>query len=73
MEKVLDISFTIITSDPTCLQQVAQDHAEQIAKLKQAKEEAEAKQIALQKEMNAEMERLKTQFIFKVRLAHIGK
>ncbi|KAJ7217952.1 hypothetical protein GGX14DRAFT_598835 [Mycena pura] len=47
------------------MEKVAQDHAEQIAKLKQAKEEAEAKQIALQKEMNAEMERLKTQFIFK--------
>ncbi|KAJ6594001.1 hypothetical protein B0H19DRAFT_45348 [Mycena capillaripes] len=36
-----------------------------VAKLKLAKEESEAKQIALQKEMKAEMERLKTQFIFK--------
>jgi hypothetical protein len=38
----------------------------QVATLKLAKEESEAKQIALQKEMKAEMERLKTQFIFKV-------
>jgi len=46
-------------------EKVAQDHATQVAKLKLAKEESEAKQIALQKEMKAEMERLKTQFIFK--------
>ncbi|KAJ7045616.1 hypothetical protein C8F04DRAFT_1249010 [Mycena alexandri] len=43
----------------------AQDHATQVAKLKVAKEESEARQIALQKEMKVEMERLKTQFIFK--------
>ncbi|KAJ7680427.1 hypothetical protein DFH06DRAFT_1315198 [Mycena polygramma] len=49
----------------TGLEKAAQDHATQVAKLKLAKEESEAKQIALQKEMKAEMERLKTQFIFK--------
>jgi hypothetical protein len=47
------------------LEQVAQEHATQVANLKLAKEESEAKQLALQKEMKAEMERLKTQFIFK--------
>ncbi|KAJ7178430.1 hypothetical protein C8R43DRAFT_1117814 [Mycena crocata] len=46
-------------------EKVAQEHASQVAKLRLAKEESEAKQIALQKEMKAEMERLKTQFIFK--------
>ncbi|KAJ7076398.1 hypothetical protein B0H15DRAFT_805678 [Mycena belliarum] len=47
------------------MEKVAQDHATQVSNLKLAKEESEAKQIALQKEMKAEMERLKTQFIFK--------
>ncbi|KAJ6587023.1 hypothetical protein DFH09DRAFT_1142331 [Mycena vulgaris] len=47
------------------IEKVAQDHATQVANLKLAKEESEAKQMALQKEMKAEMERLKTQFIFK--------
>nr|GAT56788.1 predicted protein [Mycena chlorophos] len=35
------------------------EHSQQIEKLKKAKEESEAKQIAIQKEMTAEMERLK--------------
>ncbi|KAJ7703096.1 hypothetical protein B0H17DRAFT_86726 [Mycena rosella] len=47
------------------IEKVAQDHATQVAKLKLAKEESEARQIALQKEMKTEMERLKTQFVFK--------
>ncbi|KAJ6625538.1 hypothetical protein B0H10DRAFT_616844 [Mycena sp. CBHHK59/15] len=47
------------------IEKVAEDHAVQVAKLKLAKEETDAKQVALQKEMKAEMERLKTQFIFK--------
>ncbi|KAF7376232.1 hypothetical protein MSAN_00038400 [Mycena sanguinolenta] len=44
---------------------VAQDHATQVAQLKHAKEESEAKYMALQKETKAEIERIKTQFIFK--------
>ncbi|KAJ7287429.1 hypothetical protein C8J57DRAFT_1460761 [Mycena rebaudengoi] len=47
------------------IEKAAQDHAAQIEKLKLAKEEADAKQAAMQKEMKAEMERLKTQYIFK--------
>ncbi|KAK7005601.1 hypothetical protein R3P38DRAFT_2556549 [Favolaschia claudopus] len=46
-------------------EKVAQEHATQVAQLKLAKEESEARQIAMQKELKAEMERLKTQFIFK--------
>jgi hypothetical protein len=46
--------------------QTAQDHAAQVARLKAAKEEADAKQLQLQKEMKEEMERLRTQFTFKV-------
>jgi hypothetical protein len=44
----------------------AQDHAAQVAKLKAAKDEADARQAQLQKEMKEEMERLRTQFMFKV-------
>jgi hypothetical protein len=46
--------------------QTAQDHAAQLAKLKSIKDETDARQIQMQKEMKEEVERLKTQFIFKV-------
>ncbi|GLB37514.1 hypothetical protein LshimejAT787_0405650 [Lyophyllum shimeji] len=46
-------------------EKVAQEHAAQLAKLKAAREEAEAKQVRMQKEMRDEVERLKTQFLFK--------
>ncbi|KAF8070536.1 hypothetical protein FPV67DRAFT_1025596 [Lyophyllum atratum] len=46
-------------------EKIAQEHAAQIAKLKSAREEAEAKQVRMQKEMREEVERMKTQFIFK--------
>lgn len=46
--------------------QAAHDHSAQVAKLKAAKEEADAKQIQMQKEIKEEMERLKTQYTFKV-------
>ncbi|KAJ7647233.1 hypothetical protein FB45DRAFT_733467 [Roridomyces roridus] len=47
------------------IEKVSQEHTAQLTRLKLAKEESEAKQIALQKEMKAEMERMKSQFIFK--------
>lgn len=50
------------------LSQTAQDHAAQVANLKVAKEEADAKQAQMQKSMKEELERIKTQFIFKVPL-----
>ncbi|KAJ6499201.1 hypothetical protein C8R45DRAFT_1093446 [Mycena sanguinolenta] len=46
-------------------EKVAQDHATQVAQLKLAKEESEARYMTLQKETKAEIERVKTQFIFK--------
>ncbi|KAG1737622.1 hypothetical protein EDB19DRAFT_1716897 [Suillus lakei] len=47
------------------IEKIAQDHAAQTAKLRAAKEEAEAKQTQMQKEMKEEAERLKTLFTFK--------
>ncbi|KAJ7072237.1 hypothetical protein C8F01DRAFT_235634 [Mycena amicta] len=44
----------------TGMNKVTLDHAQQIEKLKKAKEESEAKQIAIQKDMAAEMDRLKS-------------
>lgn len=46
--------------------QTAQKHAAEIAKMKAAKEEADAKQKQMERQMKEETERLKTQFIFKV-------
>ncbi|KAF5380404.1 hypothetical protein D9615_004498 [Tricholomella constricta] len=46
-------------------EKVSQEHAAQLAKLKLAREEAEAKQTRMQKEMREQVERLKTQFTFK--------
>lgn len=50
--------------------QVAQDHATQLSKLKAAREEAEAKQVRMQKETREDVERLKTQYIFKVKVTN---
>ncbi|KAG2345667.1 hypothetical protein BDR05DRAFT_930330 [Suillus weaverae] len=47
------------------IEKIAQDHAAQTAKLRAAKDESEAKQIQMQKEMKEEAERLKTLFTFK--------
>ena len=48
------------------LLQTAKEHDTQLAVLKKAKEEADANQSRIQREMRDEMERMKTQFIFKV-------
>ena len=40
-----------------------------MARLRAAKGEADAKQLQIQKEMKEEMERLRTQFTFKVNVA----
>ncbi|KAL0564211.1 hypothetical protein V5O48_017841 [Marasmius crinis-equi] len=47
------------------LERAAKDHANQVERLKNMREEVDAKQVAIQKEMKAEMERLKTQLAFK--------
>ncbi|KAK1225712.1 hypothetical protein PQX77_011332 [Marasmius sp. AFHP31] len=47
------------------LEKAAKDHASHVEKLKAAREEADSKQLSAQKEMKAEMERLKTQLAFK--------
>lgn len=51
--------------------QTAQDHAAQVNKLRAAKEEVDAKQVQMQREMKEEIERLRTQFIFKVMLSKL--
>lgn len=51
--------------------QTAQEHSAQLAKLKSAKDEADAKHVLLQKQYEAEKERLKTELTFKVRSAHV--
>ncbi|KAJ4483311.1 hypothetical protein J3R30DRAFT_3447495 [Lentinula aciculospora] len=47
------------------IQKTAEDHAAQISRLKTAQEEADGKQTSIQRDLKEEMERLKTQFIFK--------
>lgn len=51
--------------------QVVQDHAAQITSLKATKEEADARQLQIQKEMRDEIERMKTQLLFKVALPNL--
>ena len=46
--------------------QAAKDHAAEVARIKSAKEEAEAMQVQIRKEMREELERVKTQYLFKV-------
>ncbi|TFK44797.1 hypothetical protein BDQ12DRAFT_673593 [Crucibulum laeve] len=47
------------------IEKTSQNHATHLAKLKAEKADADARQLEMQKEMKEEMERLKTQFIFK--------
>ena len=42
------------------------DHAAEVARFKAAKEQAEVAQAQVKKEMDAAIERMKTQFLFKV-------
>lgn len=56
----------------TWAQKSAKEHAAQLAKFKADKEEVEAKQIRLQKEMREEVERMKTQVIFKVNYVYLS-
>lgn len=48
------------------IKQTAHEHAQKIAQLKTDKEAAEAMQQQIERNMKDEMERLKTQFTFKV-------
>ena len=43
------------------------EHAAEVARFKAAKEQAEAIQVELRKEKEAEIERIRTQYMFKVR------
>ncbi|KAL4074141.1 hypothetical protein J3A83DRAFT_2683976 [Scleroderma citrinum] len=47
------------------IEKTAEDHTAQIARLKAAKEEADSKQLILQKQFEADVERIKTEFTFK--------
>ncbi|OBZ67192.1 Regulator of nonsense transcripts UPF2 [Grifola frondosa] len=47
------------------IEKKAQDHAAEIARIKSAKEAAEAMQVQMQEKMKEEMDRLKTQYAFK--------
>lgn len=51
--------------------QAAQEHLAQIAKLKAAKDEADAKHVALQKQYEVDKERLRTELTFRVRNVYI--
>ena len=51
--------------------QAMQDHAAQITNFKAGKEEADARQLQIQKEMKDEIERMKTQLLFKVVLPNL--
>jgi hypothetical protein len=66
MEKVIYGTCPIVLMLINHSTKTAQDHAAQMAKLKAAKEEADARQAQMQREMKEEMERLRTQFMFKV-------
>lgn len=51
--------------------QTMQDHAAQITSFKAGKEEADTRQLQIQKEMKDEIERMKTQLLFKVVLPNL--
>lgn len=51
--------------------QTAQEHLAQLAKLKSAKDEADAKHVLLQKQYEVDKERLKTELTFRVRNLYI--
>ncbi|RPD73712.1 hypothetical protein L226DRAFT_535983 [Lentinus tigrinus ALCF2SS1-7] len=47
------------------IEKAAKDHVAEVARIKTAKEEAEAMQVQIRKEMREELERVKTQYLFK--------
>ncbi|KAF9227256.1 hypothetical protein BS17DRAFT_727311 [Gyrodon lividus] len=68
MESTLNAKFVKegeVTNLRKRLEKTAQDHSAQLAKLKSAKEEADAKHLLLQKQYEADRERLKTEFTFR--------
>lgn len=67
MTKVSSLASYVICIACSWIIQTAQEHNSSIARLQASKAEAEAKQAQMQREMNEEMERLRTQFHFKVR------
>lgn len=48
----------------------AKDYAAQISRLKAEKEELDARQVQMQRDRKNEMERLRTEFMFKVFISH---
>ena len=71
MEKVHGTLSRINSTINVMFLQIAQDHSAQVAKLQSAKEEADAKRVLLQKQFEADRERLKTELTFKVRNTYI--
>ncbi|KIK97358.1 hypothetical protein PAXRUDRAFT_824987 [Paxillus rubicundulus Ve08.2h10] len=68
MESTLNAKFVKegeVTNLRKRLEKTAQEHSAQLAKLKSAKEEADAKHLLLQKQYEADRERLKTEFTFR--------
>ena len=51
--------------------QTTQEHLAQLAKLKAAKDEADAKHVVLQKQYDTDKERLRTELTFRVRNVYI--
>ena len=72
LEKVHGTYFMwgyLITHSPFV--QTAQEHLAQLAKLKSAKDEADAKHVLLQKQYEVDKERLKTELTFRVRAIYL--
>ncbi|KIJ18623.1 hypothetical protein PAXINDRAFT_110123 [Paxillus involutus ATCC 200175] len=68
MESTLNAKFVKegeVTNLRKRLEKTTQEHSAQLAKLKSAKEEADAKHLLLQKQYEADRERLKTEFTFR--------
>ncbi|KAK0461160.1 uncharacterized protein EV420DRAFT_1640655 [Desarmillaria tabescens] len=55
------------------IEKTAKDYAAQISRLKADKEEADARQVQMQRDRKDEMERLKTEFIFKQQEAEASR
>lgn len=64
IEKVLSASSILYLG--THSTQTTKDHAAEVARIKAAREAAEASQAQLRKEMSEERERLRTEYMFKV-------
>ena len=67
MEKVCRNYIIVRINNQYVSLQNALSHAAQLLQLRTEKEKADTKQLQMQKEMKDEIERLRTQFVFRVR------